>query len=370
MNKRNENIDITHVVTTIDSGGAEKQLLLLVKEQIKSGLNVGIVYLNGNSELRENFRAIGGKFVLEIQNKNIFLQLVYLRIYFKKYSGLVHAHLPQSELMVRFTINDQKFIISRHYGDRFWPKSNRWFSVILSRYVLAKVNKVIAISNAVKKYLYESKEVPKNTEVSVVLYGFDSDFYDKSTFETNFYETSFLVKNKFVIGTICRLAPEKDLYTFLDAIKCVSENNKDIIALIVGDGELRNKLELYCKKLDLQDFVRFLGKKNNIIHYFELFDVFILTSKFEGFGLVLLEAMAARLPIIATDTSAIPEVVGNGGPGILVKIGDYDDIANNIIRLKNDNLESERIASASLKWVENFNSTKMAKKIAEVYSAD
>jgi len=352
MNKRNKFTDITHVVTTIDNGGAEKQLLLLVKEQIKAGFNVGIVYLKGNSELREDFRTIGGKFILEIENKNICAQLFYLRKYFKKYTGLVHAHLPQSELMVRFTIKDQKFIISRHYGDRFWPKSNRWFSVILSRYVLIKVDKVIAISGAVKKY---------------VLYGFDNDFYNKSTFKDDLYKTSHLIKNRFVIGTVCRLAPEKDLYTFLNAIKSVSESNKDIVALILGDGELRSKLELYCKELDLQDFVKFLGKKNNVIHYFELFDVFILTSKFEGFGLVLLEAMAARLPIIATDTSAIPEVIGNGGPGILVNVGDYDEIANNIVRLKKNNSERDRIASASLKWVENFDSIKMAKKITEVY---
>jgi glycosyltransferase involved in cell wall biosynthesis len=83
--------------------------------------------------------------------------------------------------------------------------------------------------------------------------------------------------------------------------------------------------------------------------------------------LVLLEAMAARLPIIATDTSAIPEVIGNGGPGILVNVGDYDEIANNIVRLKKNNSERDRIASASLKWVENFDSIKMAKKITEVY---
>jgi hypothetical protein len=186
MDKRNKFTDITHIVTTIDNGGAEKQLLLLVKEQIKAGFNVGIVYLKGNSELRQNFRDIGGNFVLEIENKNLFAQLFYLRLYFKKYNGLVHAHLPQSELMVRFTIKDQKFIISRHYGDRFWPKSNKWFSLIISRYVLTKVDKVIAISDAVKKYLYESKEVPINTEISVVLYGFDNDFYNKSDFETNF----------------------------------------------------------------------------------------------------------------------------------------------------------------------------------------
>jgi glycosyltransferase involved in cell wall biosynthesis len=367
MYKRNESIDITHIITTIDNGGAEKQLLLLVKEQITAGLNVGIVYLKGNSELKKDFRIIGGKFVLEIENKNIFSQLFYLWIYFKKYSGLVHAHLPQSELMVRFTIRNQKFIISRHYGDRFWPKSNKWFSAILSRYILTKVDKVIAISEAVKKYLYESKEVPLNTDINVVLYGFNNDFYHKSAFEDGFHETLSLVKNKFVIGSISRLAPEKDLYTFLDAIKSVSERDKNIVALIVGDGELRSKLMFYCEKLELQDFVKFLGRKNNVIHYFELFDVFVLTSKFEGFGLVLLEAMATKLPIIATDTSAIPEVIGNGGPGILVNIGDYNEIANNIIRLKNNNSEKERIASASLRWLQNFNSAQMAKKIKEVY---
>jgi glycosyltransferase involved in cell wall biosynthesis len=358
---------ILHVITTLDRGGAENQLLTLVSEQVKLHNIVEVIYLKGNSELKSEFESIGSIFPLDISNLSPLAQLFELRRYLADYVGIVHAHLPRAELVSRLAIDSQPFFVSRHYGERFWPKMPVIFSNYVSKFVLRKCKVVIAISNYVEEYLKLSGELNENDSVFVIPYALNrNSLFENSVSLSNEYLN--LVKDKFVIGTVSRLSPEKDLRTFILAIKELSNLSSNFIGVIIGGGPLENELKTFAKQQNLVNQVIFVGRTANVPGYLKTFDVFLLTSLFEGFGLVLLESMAVGMPVIGTKTGSIPEVVGKDGPGILVEVGDYESIAKEILTLS---LDPDLISYLSQKGVirsKKFDPKIMAEKIQSLYS--
>ena len=362
-------IKVIHVITTIESGGAENQLALLVQKQASLGLDVSVAYLKGLNTLQAKFESSGAR-VINISGRfGIFSKILNLRKLTSNSSGIIHAHLPEAEIISALAKRkNSTFVISRHFGGVFYPKHPGLLSRLLSRICISRSSAVIAISNAVKEYLTESKELPKNCNISVVYYGFEPN---------NFTQANLKVKNEFdvlrephtlIIGSVARLSPEKDLSTFLKGFSLAFKNNSNIKALIAGSGPELDSLVLLSKQLEISHKVVFLGKTQNIANLMKIFDVFVLTSRFEGFGMVLLEAMSIGLPIIASNVSAIPEVIGNGGPGLLFKAGDEVALASNIQELIDSAKKREVLSRDGRVWVQKFSAEKMAFQILSIYT--
>ena len=108
---------------------------------------------------------------------------------------------------------------------------------------------------------------------------------------------------------------------------------------MIGDGKLESELKELANTLGIANSIKFLGRIDRAADYMKAFDLFIMTSNNEGFGRVLLEAMTARCPIIATDIPAFIEVLG--GSGTLVRAGDITGLSRHIIR--HTNMDSEEI---------------------------
>lgn len=133
---------------------------------------------------------------------------------------------------------------------------------------------------------------------------------------------------------VCRLAPEKNLEILIEAMQLLK--NKNIHLYIVGEGSLKGKLEELIDNLKLRQCVKLLGAKNNVEDYYKMADVFILPSKYEGFGHVYIEALATGVITIATKQeipnciTAGDEIIENDKIGELVKYNSKEDIANKI----------------------------------------
>jgi glycosyltransferase involved in cell wall biosynthesis len=133
---------------------------------------------------------------------------------------------------------------------------------------------------------------------------------------------------------------------------------------IVGEGPLRPQLESLSQNLGLSEFITFHGRVNNPRELLERADIFILSSIYEGFGLVLLEAMDCALPIIAARNSAIPEVIGNSG--LMYETHSQQDLIEKVLFLKD--LESRnKFAALSVDRVADFSSKIMYEKMALIY---
>ena len=357
---------IIHLITTIERGGAEKQLLILVQEQIKLGLEVEVIYLKGAPELKEDFEI--AKCVVNnfISNKSFVFQILLLARYLKKSPNPVHAHLPKSELIVSLVCPKKSFVVTRHNSENFWPSSPKSISKLISKFVCSRAAKVISISNAVKKFIVETGEVSKNCKVDVIHYGSDLNSELSSIGISDLNSRISRSSRTFKIGSIGRLVDQKDYPTLLKAFKELLINHPESELFIVGDGNKKKELEDLARELEIFGKVFFLGRTQYIKEFLSLIDLFVLPSRYEGFGLVLLEAMSAKKPILASNNSSIPEVLGLEFPG-LFKTGSVQQLLDKMeLAISNENFANNLIDKYS-DQLKKFEPTQMAKSILEIY---
>ena len=357
---------IIHLITTIEFGGAEKQLLILARNQIKQGLKVEVFYLKGKPELKTKFEDVGVKVNSLLVDQPFIFQVTKFRKFIRNNECPVHTHLPQAELVASLACEKKKFIISRHNFEPFWPNKPKLVSVLLSRFVTSRAVGGIAISNAIKNYLLAAKEISKDFQVSVVYYGFEHGVDDLSDSNELTGEILNSTKN-FKLGTIGRLVPGKNYPTMLKAVAKITSVYPTVKFFIVGGGSSDQVLIKMCKDLKIENSVIWLGRTEHIREFLSKIDLFIFASKGEGFGLVLLEAMLANKPILAANNSAVPEVLGLNYKG-LFSTNDYKLLSDKITELITDQAKSDSLVSEYKDQIKLFDPVDMADNVLNVYN--
>jgi len=362
------NNKVTHLITTIERGGAEKQLLTLASEQVQSGLKVVVFFLKGKPDLKDKFEESGVQVSNLLVGKSFLKQIFLLSKQLRKNPSPIHAHLPKSELLAAIVVPNKYFVFSRHNSEPFWPSAPRIISNLLSKFVCKRASQGIAISNAVRSYLIKRGEVPNGYKIDVVYYGFQKDISSNSiglNLITNLMNGQ---SSNYKIGTIGRLVPQKDYPTLLNAFSNILKSVPNIELYVVGEGYLQKDLINLSKSLGIKDKVHWLGKTEYIKEFLSKIDLFILPSRYEGFGLVLLEAMVAKKSIIAANNSAIPEVLGKTYEG-LFSTGDAIALAQQIKAAINDDSFSERLVQSYTSQLNLFDPSEMNRNIKNVYSS-
>lgn len=347
---------VTHVITTIELGGAEKQLLILAKQQIQMGLRVSIIYLKGNPDLADQFQKMGAHNLISLGELSFLRQFFWLKNLLRQEEN-VHAHLPRAELLVALSANsNSRIIVSRHNAEQFFPGSPKLVSRMLSNFVVSKSSSVIAISTAVLDFLIKNKEVKSEEKLRVIYYGSSTD----SSSSIKFNESTK------TLGTVARLTEQKDYGTLLRAFNLFLIDNPGYTLQIIGVGHLEVALKNLAIELGISNHVKWLGKVPEPNQYIATWDLFLLTSLYEGFGLVLLESMALGVPIVASGNSAINEVLGTDYVG-LARTSDPEDFARKMKYLidVNNRLHAQQQMKSSFI---RFQPELMAKKICELYA--
>ncbi len=350
-------------------GGAENQLLVLAKQQIKSGRKVHIVYLKGDAELAPEFIAAGVIIHYEFANISPLVQLVRI----KKFLTLnhlvgcvIHAHLPRAQIIAFLGMNQsQKLICSRHDEDQFYPGARSKISKALFKCVDFRVKYWIAISEAVKEKMISYDEVPRNADIQVVHYGYSNQATNSARGVVDELRLSYKINsNGFVIGCVARLVWQKNHETLLRAFAQFQNNYPESKLLLVGDGPRRAHLESLANSILIENSVIFAGKVNTVKDHLSLMNVFVLPSITEGFGLVLLEAMEAGIPLISSDASALAEVIGNAG--LLFQVGQHTDLADKLEIMLDPDVQSRYSKLGHLR-LGQFNPEIMWTKISDIY---
>jgi glycosyltransferase involved in cell wall biosynthesis len=278
-------------------------------------------------------------------------------------SDIWHAHLPQAELLLA-CLRKSKVVISRHYGGKFYPSAPDFLSTFLSRIASRKASQIIAISDFVCEYLKNSHEVSQRKVVTVVRYGFDQLEFNVgiNVGGDKKMETEIFLK----FGTLARLSAEKDLETMIRGFSEFSKGVSDEPKLeIYGEGSERSKLSRLINDLKLDQQVFLMGRTAQVAETLREFDCFILSSRFEGFGMVLLEAMAADLPIVCSRIPAALEVLGEDGAATYFDSGNPADLslALNVIKTQN---QQNRHTQQQLR-LQLFGAREMAESIMKIY---
>ena len=164
---------------------------------------------------------------------------------------------------------------------------------------------------------------------------------------------------------------QKGITYLLQAMPQVIKSFPDIILVIAGDGELKSSLQNEAKELGVTDNVLLLGARLDIPELLKLFDIYVLPSLWEGMPMVLLEAMAAGCPVVATDVGGVSKVITDGENGLLAAPEDPQQLVDGVIKLlSNSDLRQLFIENGLRKFKKKFSSDKMTQQYERLYHKD
>ena len=378
-------MSIFHLISSIDKGGAETHLYSLINEQVKEKKKVFVIYLKGNDYWKKYYKKIGVhvyKVNLE-NNLNIFqflLALNHIRKLINEYKPkVVHAHLLSMELIgaiIKFNSKHNfKFIITKHLDSFFLEASfghRKFFrGIMIDKFIINQAKKVICISNQVKNYFI--KEIPAKQKYKVIYYGFSiKDFKNSSNLKNKIKkikQSNRIKDNDKIFCNIARHVKQKSIHTILKAFSLYIKNKENYKLILVGKGPETRNLKNLAYDLGIYKNVRWINNYENIKDIYILSDIFVLSSEYEGLGLVLLEALSSKIPIIATDTSAIPEVIRNNYNGLLFKPGDYKNLAKKFEIIEKNKLKTKFIKNGYKFIRKKFDLKKMNKLTDQIYNS-
>ena len=278
---------------------------------------------------------------------------------------LMHLHTPrghaQGVLAHKFGKLKLPMILSRRVD--FVPKS-RWFT--RWKYNYAGIARVLTVSELIGQIMQAYLREPK--KVIAVHSGIDPSRFDTPPPHTYLRDTYGIDRHTPIIGNTSALAPHKDYITFLDTAAELTRQGLNAHYVIMGEGELRQELERHTAKLNLSNRVTFTGFLDNLGAVLPELDVFLMTSEEEGLGTSILDAFAARVPVVATAAGGIPEMVLDERTGLLADVKKPMQLARQIMRVLGDHDFAEALTTqAQALLLEKFTYQQTAKKTLQVY---
>jgi L-malate glycosyltransferase len=171
-----------------------------------------------------------------------------------------------------------------------------------------------------------------------------------------------------VLGVVARLAEAKGHDDLLRAFAIIRGTIPQARLVIVGDGPLRERIRELIDSLGLADSVAMLGERHDVPQILAALDVFVLASQMEGVPMTILEAMAAGLPVVATDVGGIPQVVTHGQTGLMVPPSSPQELAQAILEVVRNPKKAQRLARAGRRRIEeSFSVGTMASRYERLY---
>lgn len=249
--------------------------------------------------------------------------------------ALVHTHAPVPASVARMVRGRQHPPVFVHTEHNLWSRYH-WATRLSNSATYHRNAAAIAVSNTVAESI--DPLIGKRSPEPVTIYHgtIPSATCSWSTEErTKRRRALNLPVEAFVVGQVANFTPKKNHRLLLEAISGEGPQSRIHLAL-VGLGPLEAEVRAAAVELGVADRTTFLGSRDDVLEILPLFDLFALSSRFEGFPISLVEAMATGLPCVATEVGGIPEVLVHGENGLLVPTGDRDGIRASITKLMDD----------------------------------
>ena len=261
----------------------------------------------------------------------------------------LQKHFPLIEIIHHPITKDLKFELSQNNKFLYQLSRKRWHSFLkMQKKVAPKLNKIITPSyNSKKDIVDDFKVADKN--ISVINNGLDTNIFrliKKDNFKNNYQ----------LITTASADVPLKGLDYTLYALSNLKKTYPEISLNIIGKLKKNGHTERLIEKLDIKNNIRFHSgiSKEDIVHLYSKSSIAIVSSLYEGFGYPVIEAMACGVPLIATKTASIPELVSD--KALLVQPKNHDEIAAGINKIFNDYEGYKKKAIANITYIkERFN---------------
>lgn len=373
---------ILHIIESLKHGGAENLLAASLGYLSRDGfpsVACCLSDMDSDDSLLDDLRKIGIK-VYSLNMKTIRFSLKAIiklvSIIKKEKIDIIHTHLFGANLYGRIAgkITGAPYIITTLHNPDYEPYftfHNR-FSFerrrLLDKFTGKFFNdSFIAVSDAVKK---SAEKYLGFKNIKVIYNSIDPDKFKPLTKEEKIIarEKFGILGESVVLGSVARLDFQKGHIFLFRALNDRRLRSLNIKLLLAGDGPLESLLKEEAERLKLRDRIIFLGKRKDVREMVGCCDIFILPSVYEGFGVSLLEAMALKIPCLASDVGGIKEIIANGKNGILVKPCSDSELSGAILNLIENPAKRSEIAEAGHKNVlEKFDSKHQIKLLEKIY---
>jgi len=261
----------------------------------------------------------------------------------EKSIDIIHAHTGRDYWLATWT----KF---------FYPQLKPLRNSTVHQWAYQKVDKLIAVSQAVKSCI---TNLP-SSKVTVIYNGIDLERFATAHSGILRAELS-LTKETKIIGMVGRVNPIKGHETLIESIPEIRAKFPDTVFVAIGGGDYINTLKSISKD------VVFLGMRSNVPELMKDLDVFVLASWDEPFGLVTVEALAAGIPVVATNTGGTLEIITNEETGLLIPPKDATKLAQAIIRMLTDAELSKNLSNNGIIQSKKFTISNMAFATHNIY---
>jgi len=338
-------INLLYIITKLELGGAQKQLLNLIRCLDKERFST-LLFTAQEGLLAQEASSIADLTL----NKSRYLErainpvkdllaLIELSFFIKKNKiDIVHTHSSKAGILGRLAarLARVKIIIHTVHGwsfNDYQSSLKRIFFIWLERIAATFTDKLIVVSkyDMAKGLEYHIGSADK---YAVIKYGID--YQEFTTNEQNIKEELGIPANNSVVTMISCLKPQKSPQDFIRIAALVTKELSNVKFILAGDGSLRRAVEDLVNEFNLEQKVILLGWRKDTPRLLSITDVLLLTSLWEGLPIAVLEGMSCAKPVIATNTGGIAELIRDGETGFLVKPGNIKMISKKLIILLRD----------------------------------
>lgn len=361
-------ISITHVLSSFGTGGQECVALDLAKLQRAAGNQVQVLSLSELPEgpMAERFRAVGVATETVPKRGPSFDPTLALRVaqcLSKAGADLVHTHNPAA-LVYGAPAAALAGVRSVHTKHGLNPDSSR--RMWLRRIASSMVDAYVAVTPTLARVAVERHECDP-TQLHVISNGIDTARFSPNPATRHQLRSELgIPEAAWVLGTVGRLAPEKNQGLLIDAVAPILDPRRHLV--IVGDGPDRQALMERARATLRPDLIHFTGARADVEAVLTCFDAFALTSESEGLPLVVLEAMAVGLPVVATAVGGVPDVIQPEKTGFLVPASDPIALLKQLLLMSTRQKIVNDVAAAGRSMVlERHSAEHMARDYEDLY---
>lgn len=339
---------IAFILSDLKGGGAQKMLINLANWFSAQGHQIDIVLFQKDGIYADLISDSVN--IIDLNCKRSLFALLPLRDYIRMqkpnviFSALYHVNVITT-LSHQLTDKTSKLILSErnnileNLNDKSPLLQMMWSHLI--KWLYPKAEKIVCISNGVKSTLKQFMRTENNEQFITIYNPVITDHMEQGSSSLSFPATA---TTKLI--TSGRLVAQKDYPTLFKAYQLYLETDPNAHLIILGWGALENELKALSKDMGLNPNITFSGFVENPLSIMKQADIFVMTSAWEGFCNVIVEALHCSLNVVATDCVSGPaEILDNGNYGFLSKVGDYKHIAKNIEHAKNTPFDNSALKS-------------------------
>ncbi len=349
-------------------GGAQRLVVDDINSFLEKGVHVQLITLRkANAETSLVSQCLlEKKYITDLHFRTLFdlhSWWMLLRIFHKLKPDVVVTHLWFSNVIGRIAaiLTRVKTIISFEHNVYDTVKSRRQFA--LDRFLALRTTRIVAVSEAVAHSL--ARHGISGSRVTVLLNAINIKRFTE--IDRNVIRNKFgISENEFIFLFAGRLTHQKGVDILLSAFKDVTQGT----LYIVGDGEDRDKLHDLSKQIGIDSRVKFLGIRHDMPELYKITDVFVLPSRWEGLVIVMMEAMASGLPIIASRIDGMNELVEEGRNGILISPENISELSEAMRTLLTDRSRRESMAYENLKDSKKFDIQSHSESLLHIINSE